>query len=71
MPIVALTRAARELGDGKRIEVTANDLAFRPDLEAWARRTGNTIDSYHDDGDLQRAIIVVNEAAAPSTDSAH
>jgi TusA-related sulfurtransferase len=61
MPIVALTKAARELGAGKSIEVTATDLAFRPDLEAWARRMGHTIDSFQVEGSLQRAMVRVGE----------
>ena len=58
MPIVELTKAARSLGTGKTIEVTATDLAFKPDVEAWARRMGHTIDEYQEvEGGIQRAII--------------
>ena len=46
MPIVELTKAARSLGPGKQIEVTATDLAFKPDLEAWARRMGHTVEQF-------------------------
>ncbi|TWT77743.1 sulfur transfer protein SirA [Posidoniimonas polymericola] len=59
MPIVELTKAARGLGPGKRIEVTATDLAFRPDLEAWARRTGHTVDQFTEEEELQRAVITL------------
>ncbi|MCA9166698.1 MAG: sulfurtransferase TusA family protein [Planctomycetales bacterium] len=57
MPIVELTRAARSLESGNRIEVRATDLAFKPDLEAWARRLGHTIEEFHDDEPVQRAVI--------------
>ena len=57
MPIVELTRAARSLEAGNRIEVTATDMAFKPDLEAWARRLGHTIAQFHDDEPVQRAIV--------------
>jgi TusA-related sulfurtransferase len=59
MPIVELTKLARQLEAGEKIEVTATDLAFRPDVEAWARRMGHTIDSYETNGSLQRAIITL------------
>jgi tRNA 2-thiouridine synthesizing protein A len=60
MPIVELTRAARKLGPGKSIEVTATDLAFKPDVEAWARRMGHTIEDFQEAGSERRAIIVLN-----------
>ncbi|MEZ6044123.1 MAG: sulfurtransferase TusA family protein [Planctomycetaceae bacterium] len=59
MPIVELTKAARSLGPGKRIEVTATDLAFRPDVEAWARRLGHTIEEFEEADGLHRAIITL------------
>jgi len=57
MPIVELTRAARTLGPGKSIEVTATDLAFKPDVEAWARRMGHSIEDFQEVGSEQRAVI--------------
>ena len=57
MPIVELTKAARTLESGNRIEVTATDLAFKPDLEAWARRMGHTIENFEDTGEVLHAII--------------
>lgn len=59
MPIVQLTRAARELQAGDKIEVTATDLAFKPDLEAWARRMNHTIDDFDASGEIQRATITL------------
>jgi TusA-related sulfurtransferase len=43
MPIVELNRAMRELGNGDEIQVTANDPAFPLDVEAWCRRTGQSL----------------------------
>ncbi len=57
MPIVKLTKAARSLEQGKKIEVKATDLAFKPDLEAWARRMGHTIEEFDDSDEVQRAVI--------------
>ncbi|MCA9173189.1 MAG: sulfurtransferase TusA family protein [Planctomycetales bacterium] len=56
MPIVELTKAARSLSSGQRIEVRATDLAFKPDLEAWARRMGHTIEQF-EPGDVQTAVV--------------
>ncbi|EMI47274.1 SirA family protein [Rhodopirellula sp. SWK7] len=57
MPIVELTKAARTLSEGDQIEVTATDMAFKPDVEAWARRMGHQIESYELDGEVQKAVI--------------
>ncbi|MBB3210473.1 TusA-related sulfurtransferase [Rhodopirellula rubra] len=57
MPIVELTKAARTLSEGDQIEVTATDMAFKPDVEAWARRMGHQITSYESDGEVQKAVI--------------
>ncbi|MCA8988843.1 MAG: sulfurtransferase TusA family protein [Planctomycetaceae bacterium] len=59
MPIVELTKAARSIGPGKRIEVTATDLAFKPDVEAWARRMGHSIEDFQEEDTVQRAIILL------------
>ncbi|MCA9184000.1 MAG: sulfurtransferase TusA family protein [Pirellulaceae bacterium] len=61
MPIVELTKTARSLGPGKTIEVTATDLAFKPDLEAWARRMGHSIESYEELDSIQRAVIILKD----------
>lgn len=60
MPIVELTKAARQLGSGKSIEVTAADLAFKLDVEAWARRTGNSIQKFEEVGEEQHVLILLN-----------
>lgn len=63
MPIVELTKTARKLGGGQRIEVTATDLAFKPDLEAWARRMGHTVEEFSElEAEVQRAVILLGES---------
>ena len=57
MPIVELTKATRKLESGQRIEVTATDLAFRPDIEAWARRMGHTIESFESADGVHTAVV--------------
>lgn len=61
MPIVELTKLARTLKPGDQIEVTATDLAFKPDVEAWARRMGHQIQSFDDSQDVKKATILLCE----------
>lgn len=56
MPIVEITRTVRSMESGQLLEVQAKDRAFRSDVEAWSRRTGNAIESFSD-GDVQTAVI--------------
>ncbi|MCA9227323.1 MAG: sulfurtransferase TusA family protein [Planctomycetales bacterium] len=58
MPIVAVTKAIKTLASGDVLEVTATDLAFRPDIEAWSRRTGHKLESF-EVGEFQVASIRV------------
>ncbi len=64
MPIVELTKAARTLEPGSKIDVTATDLAFKPDLEAWTRRMGYTIELFEDASDVQHAIVCLPPSEA-------
>lgn len=58
MPIVRLSVAARDLGSGDEITIEADDLAFRADLHAWARRTSFEITAFNADGNVQSATLV-------------
>ncbi|MCA9010747.1 MAG: sulfurtransferase TusA family protein [Planctomycetaceae bacterium] len=58
MPIVAITKAVKQMSCGQKLEVHATDLAFKMDLEAWARRTGNQITSFTE-GEVLRAVIEI------------
>ncbi len=42
-PLFEVSRALKELGPGGLLEVTADDPAFKLDVEAWCRRTGNDL----------------------------
>ncbi|MCA9258847.1 MAG: sulfurtransferase TusA family protein [Planctomycetales bacterium] len=68
MPIVELTKAARLLEAGQRIEVKATDLAFRPDLQAWARRMGHAVESFEEQDAVQVAVVCLGGAS--QTDAA-
>jgi tRNA 2-thiouridine synthesizing protein A len=58
MPIVEISRAVRKLNSGDLLEVSATDLAFRPDVEAWARRSGHSLEEFVE-GPVQLARIRV------------
>jgi TusA-related sulfurtransferase len=58
MPIVEISKAVRKLASGDVLEVSATDLAFRLDVEAWARRSGHILESFTD-GPTQIARIRV------------
>ena len=59
LPIVEISRTVRGMESGTSLEVTAKDRAFRSDVEAWARRTGHSIESFSD-GEVQTAVIRVS-----------
>ncbi len=59
MPIVEISKAIRGMEPGDVLEVTASDLAFQLDVEAWSRRTGHLIENYQAD-DVQKVWIRVN-----------
>lgn len=59
LPIVEISRKVRSMESGLLLEVKAKDRAFRSDVEAWARRTGNTVENFVD-GDIQTALIRVS-----------
>lgn len=56
MPIVKLGTAIRGLEAGQQLRIEATDPAFRPDLEAWSRKTGHRILEF-EEGPVQRALI--------------
>lgn len=41
-PIMKVNEALRGMADGQVLQVTATDMGFARDVEAWCRRTGNT-----------------------------
>ena len=59
MPIVKITKAVKGMSPGQTLEVQATDLAFKMDVEAWARQTGNTIVSF-EQGEVQQATIRIS-----------
>ncbi len=58
-PITKLVRAYRKAKPGDLIEVIATDPGFKPDVEAWAKRTGNEIVELVEEDGIIRAVIRV------------
>lgn len=58
MPIVEISKAVKTMSSGELLEVTATDLAFKLDVEAWTRKTGNVLESF-EAGPVQVARIRV------------
>lgn len=58
MPIVEISKAVKKMDSGDLLTVTATDLAFKLDVEAWTRRTGHPLVSF-ETGDIQVATIRV------------
>ncbi|HVD03613.1 MAG TPA: sulfurtransferase TusA family protein [Candidatus Dormibacteraeota bacterium] len=58
-PITDLAMAYRRSKVGDTIEIWATDPGFKPDVRAWAARTGNTILSLEDQTDKITAVIQV------------
>jgi len=57
MPIVKLSMAIKSLDAEAELTVTADDPAFRPDLEAWVRKTGNDLVSFEVVDEIAYAVI--------------
>jgi len=56
-PIVKLNTEMRALVEGEEVIAVASDPAFGPDVQAWCRRTGNTLLELASDGEQVRAHI--------------
>lgn len=42
-PVMEVAKAVKTINVGDVLEVLATDPAAKPDIEAWARRTGNQV----------------------------
>ena len=57
MPIVKLNLAVRKLNSGELAFIKADDLAFRKDVEAWAKAAGHKIVEFRESGEILSAVI--------------
>ncbi len=69
-PIMEVFRSMKELKPGELLEVTASDPGFARDVEAWCRRTGNTLLSNEERKGEYVAVIRRGEAPAPLAQTA-
>ena len=58
-PITALVKAYRKASNGDTIEVLATDPGFKPDVQAWVRKTGNELLELTEEGGVIKAVIKV------------
>ena len=56
MPIVKIAKKIKKMKGGEALKVTANDPAFRADLEAWCNKLGHALESF-EDGPVQTAVV--------------
>jgi len=64
-PLMQIFRCVAELKDGDTVEVTASDPGFTSDIEAWCRRTGNTLLSNERRGTDFVALVKKSSGTAP------
>lgn len=58
-PITRLVRAYRQAKNGDIIEVLATDPGFKPDVQAWIKRTGNELLELTEENGVIKAVIKV------------
>ena len=56
-PVLETAKAIKQINIGEVLEVLATDPAAKPDIEAWARRTGNQIIDVQQQGGVTRILI--------------
>ncbi|MEM1626373.1 MAG: sulfurtransferase TusA family protein [Sulfolobaceae archaeon] len=56
-PVLETAKAIKQVNIGDVIEVLATDPAAEPDLQAWAKRTGQEIVDIKKEGEVIRVLI--------------
>ncbi|BBG23496.1 sulfurtransferase TusA family protein [Sulfuracidifex tepidarius] len=56
-PVLETAKAIKQINVGEVLEVVATDPAAKPDIEAWARRTGNQILDITQEGGVTRILV--------------
>lgn len=54
IPVVKTSKAIKDIEVGQVLEVIATDPGSPPDMEAWARQTGNELIDQSAEGDIFR-----------------
>jgi len=56
-PVLETAKAIKQINVGEVLEVLATDPAAKPDIEAWAKRTGNELIRVEEQGGVIRILI--------------
>ncbi|ABP95703.1 MULTISPECIES: sulfurtransferase TusA family protein [Metallosphaera] len=56
-PVMETAKAIKQINVGEVLEVLATDPAAKPDIEAWARRTGHQILDIQQQGGVTRILV--------------
>ncbi|AAK42201.1 SirA family protein [Sulfolobus islandicus Y.G.57.14] len=56
-PVLETAKAIKQINVGEVLEILATDPAAKPDIEAWARRTGNQVVDIQQQGGVTRILI--------------
>ncbi len=57
IPVINTAKVMKELRSGEILEVLATDSGVEPDMQAWAKQTGNELLSVRRDGDAFRVLL--------------
>jgi len=57
IPIIKISSVIKTLAVGQELLVKANDPVFKPDIEAWCRKTGNLLVEFSDVNTHFEAVI--------------
>lgn len=57
VPIIKISKAIKEVQPGQTILMLATDPGSKPDMEAWQRRTGNSLLQVEQEGKLYKFLV--------------
>ena len=64
-PIMKVNETLKKMPEGSRLQVSATDMGFARDIDAWCRRTGNTLLSTERQG--RENIVTIQKGTASSS----
>ncbi len=56
-PLFEISKKMRGMSIGDELRIQADDPAFKPDIEAWCRRTGNELLELTKDDNTMTALV--------------
>ncbi len=57
LPVIKTAKAMKELRPGQTLEVLATDPGVEPDMQAWAKQTGNELLGVQREGAVYRVLL--------------